>query len=288
MTTTRSSIYARFTLGEITQEQAEAEARAAGFGTLERHPNPADYDPIREPFWTLPMTLAWIIYRSADPVARLMDSFQAETRIWLPTDYVGENGKTEKRLNLISPQRKSALDVINHAIKADDSLSQALSGIKARDELLRTLKSGQLQAFGIRPGESQHTSVPPITWETITTFFVDEPSIQASDIGSVDEKSARFHWVRVESARVRELWPELPSSSKATFDCRKWLVDQMRASPERRPKSKGCFRQEAMQRFPGLSKRQFDVVWLQAVEIANTPKWSRAGAPKKESNHRAS
>jgi hypothetical protein len=280
MTTSRSSIYARFRLGEITQEEAEAEAQAAGIGTLECHPNPADFDPMAEPRWTLPMTLAWIIYRSVDSVRALMDSFQAATRIWLQKDYVSENGQTEKKLDLVSPRRKSPFDVINEAVRADDSSAQALSGIAARDDLLRKLKSGELQAFGIGRGESMHTPISPITWETITTFFLDEPRIQASDIGTFLEENARFQEVRVESSKVRELWPKLPSSSKAATDCRKWLIDKMKASPAK-PKPKREFRAEALKLFDRLSVRQFDSAWDRAAQDSGAVAWTRAGRPKK-------
>jgi hypothetical protein len=269
MTTSRSSIYARFRLGEITQEEAEAEAQAAGIGTLECHPDPADFDPMPEPRWTLPMTLAWIIYRSVDSVRALMDCFQAATRVWRHIEYL-ENGKATKRIDLVS-SRKSPLAVINEA---------GSDGIAARDDLLRKLKSGELQAFGIGRGESMHTPISPITWETITTFFLDEPRIQASDIGTFLEENARFQEVRVESSKVRELWPKLPSSSKAATDCRKWLIDQMKASPAK-PKPKREFRAEALKLFDRLSVRQFNSAWDRAAQDSGAVAWTRAGRPKK-------
>jgi hypothetical protein len=73
----------------VTREQALAEAQAAGICTAEIHPDPDDYDPIREPYWTLPMTLAWVIYRSYEPVLNLMESFVAATRVWRHYDSFG-------------------------------------------------------------------------------------------------------------------------------------------------------------------------------------------------------
>jgi hypothetical protein len=50
--------------GEMTPADAESEAKRQGLGKLASEPDPNDYDPMREPFWTLPMTVAWIAYRA--------------------------------------------------------------------------------------------------------------------------------------------------------------------------------------------------------------------------------
>jgi hypothetical protein len=150
-----------------------------------------------------------------------------------------------------------------------------------RAELVRRLKSGDLQSFGIRPGESEHSTIPPIIWETITSIFDDAPGIQVDDIGTLGEDGARYRQVRVLASEVLRWWPRLESSNKAENDCEKWLFEQMAASPLRRLKSKAELQEEALKRFPGLSERGFIRARDRAIEKSGALEWTKAGAPKK-------
>lgn len=181
---------------------------------------------------------------------------------------------------LLPPLPKSMFDIFRDALESGEPARQEL--FARRDELVRALKSGSLQSFGIRPGESGHSTIPPIVWETITSIFDDEPGIQVDDIGTLGENGARYHQVRVLVSEVLDLWPRPASSNKAERDCEKWLFDQMIASPLERPKSKLEFKEEALKRFPGLSGRGFDDrVWGRAIEASRAFKWSDPGAPRR-------
>src|SRR5262245_60719419 len=64
----RDLVIERVRIGEITPEEAEAEAGRQGFGPLATKPNPVDFDPSQMPDWSLPMALAWIAWRTTDAV----------------------------------------------------------------------------------------------------------------------------------------------------------------------------------------------------------------------------
>jgi hypothetical protein len=49
--------------GELTPEQAEAEAAALGLPPFEATPDPISYDPMAESRWSLAMAVAWIAWR---------------------------------------------------------------------------------------------------------------------------------------------------------------------------------------------------------------------------------
>jgi hypothetical protein len=53
----KAKIIERVERGEITWEKAEAEAASLGLGALETRPDPALFDPMKEPSWSLPMIL---------------------------------------------------------------------------------------------------------------------------------------------------------------------------------------------------------------------------------------
>jgi hypothetical protein len=82
---------------------------------------------------------------------------------------------------------------------------------------------------------------------------------------------------------VRLLLPQEPtalySSSKAEVDCRKWLVGEMRASPQRQPEPKRFYKLQGTKQFKGLSARAFDRAWQNAIAIAEAG-WSTPGRLK--------
>jgi hypothetical protein len=70
------------------------------------------------------------------------------------------------------------------------------------------------------------------------------------------------------------------SKEESKRDCRRWLEQAMRQSPNRRPYPKGHWRQEARTRW-GISWRVFDEVWDDAIASTRAFAWAAAGAPKK-------
>jgi hypothetical protein len=65
-------------------------------------------------------------------------------------------------------------------------------------------------------------------------------------------------------------------------NCRNWLVAEMRKSLTARSRPKGEFFEEAHGRFPGLSKRGFDLLWRAAIRESGASAWAKAGAPRKK------
>jgi hypothetical protein len=64
--------------------------------------------------------------------------------------------------------------------------------------------------------------------------------------------------------------------------CRKWLVEEMRRSPDKRPAPKEAYRKQALDRWEGsLSSRMFDRVWMDAIIQAPAERWSSPGRPNK-------
>jgi hypothetical protein len=66
--------------------------------------------------------------------------------------------------------------------------------------------------------------------------------------------------------------------------CQRWLENEMRNSPTRRPQPRRDFWRDAQGQFRGLSKRAFDRAWAKAVDATGATAWSAAGAPRKRSD----
>lgn len=68
----------------------------------------------------------------------------------------------------------------------------------------------------------------------------------------------------------------------AVKECKAWLIEHMKRSPDRRTKTKANWFAEAKTKWPhGLSERAFEKIWSDAISEAHAPAWSAAGAPKK-------
>lgn len=65
---TRDDLITMVQRGQMIPADAEFVAKRLGLGPLASEPDPNNYDPMREPFWTLPMAVAWIAYRTQDAV----------------------------------------------------------------------------------------------------------------------------------------------------------------------------------------------------------------------------
>jgi hypothetical protein len=88
---TRDDLITMVQRGEMTPENAESEAKRVGLGLLASEPDPNDYDPMREPFWTLSM--AWIAYRTQDAVRNWWDEYRKEFSVWRYQEWrVGPDG----------------------------------------------------------------------------------------------------------------------------------------------------------------------------------------------------
>jgi hypothetical protein len=128
-------------------------------------------------------------------------------------------------------------------------------------------------------------------WRAI--FIVgSEPNVSAS--GNVSGSSVR----RDDNLTFTGLDPEVPAemsgqltapspvvtTSKTTSRdaCRKWLIEEMRQSPNQRPAPKEAYRKQALDRWRGsLSSRMFDRVWTDAIIQAPAEQWSSPGRPNK-------
>jgi len=66
--TVRDDIFDKVRRGEMTPPQAEAEAVRLGMKSFASEPDPAAFDPMCLAWWSLPMAIAWIAWRSPNRV----------------------------------------------------------------------------------------------------------------------------------------------------------------------------------------------------------------------------
>ena len=73
--------------GRLTPDQVELEVGRLGLEPLKFTPNPDEFDPMKEPTWSLIMTLAWVMWRTPDAVREMWDHYRKEFRVWMFTSW---------------------------------------------------------------------------------------------------------------------------------------------------------------------------------------------------------
>lgn len=137
--------------GRLTPEQAEAKANELGIGPLERLPDPAQFDPMEEPFWTLPMAVAWIAWRDVHAVRLSWDKYRKECLFWAPKTYwvPGNEPATGFALNHHGPAN---LDFLNATVRLGEPQIPAEA---AFNELKRAAQEGRIAVTAIAEGQGR-------------------------------------------------------------------------------------------------------------------------------------
>lgn len=274
----RDEILHRAHIGELRPEEAEAEAQKAGVGPLATDPSPDQFDPMKEPYWTLAMALAWIIWKEPNKVRSYWNDYRRECWVWREREHrVPPDGQVQRGSHLEQEKLVSLHDVWKREAavseRGDETASTALA------EFWKALETGALRASGIRYGKELRHEIPPFEWIDLSSVDYAEGRQEAvfSNTGAL-----RFEAVRVARTDVEAIWPAPPSSAKAAKDCKAFLIEKMKASPTKRTLTNKQLWNEARAEFPRLSKRQYYTARAQAIVQAEAPAWAHGGAPKRK------
>jgi hypothetical protein len=174
--------------------------------------------------------------------------------------------------------------IVERTPEAVDGLSideEKLPG--ALTEIHDALVRDQITAWSATTHEPVPRALPAATWSIFEFAYEEKDGLIYTLIfrpsGSIDEQPLKD--LRFKSVEVRRHWPGAesappPTTVAAQTECRRWLSNEMRASPDR-PRAKSQVLAEAMKRFPKLSGRGFDRAWRDAISATGAEKWSKAG-----------
>jgi len=76
------AILAKVRNGELSPQAAEEWATSHDLPPFAGKPGPQGLDPMTEPLWTIPMALAWFIWRTRDAVIETTDEYRRHWRKW--------------------------------------------------------------------------------------------------------------------------------------------------------------------------------------------------------------
>jgi hypothetical protein len=226
----RDQILDRASRGEITPDEAEAEAAQLGLRPFAHMPEPAKFNPMSQPWWTLGMAAAWVIWRTPTAVRHVWSQYRREVTAWRGPFFhrryenawgyghsvavadgaeLGENSIAGtvivKEYHLERLSELSLFDVLARAASRlpEDGLV-VVEGSAAKNELWRSLQSGDLVAEGIPPDGSERRTVRDAEWVDLDYF--DQPGWPSDAVGVNLEKKERYRSVRVRSEEVTRLW----------------------------------------------------------------------------------
>jgi hypothetical protein len=170
----RQSLIRKARCGEISSDDAEAEAKRLGLGPLARKSKEADFDPMSEPWWTLPMAMAWIVWRRLRVVLVFWDKYRLECWDWRSLQHHAEpDARTVYHLVQRRPATLGMLLRLERDLEAraeEDFVKGQMSCETARAELWRALQEGTLQATGINFDSGRRVRIPDLEWHDLESI----------------------------------------------------------------------------------------------------------------------
>src|SRR5262249_19661243 len=154
--------------GRMTPDEAEAKLKDLGLPPLAPRPNPSDFDPMSEAFWTLPMVVAWIAWRSDSAVTQAWDEYRRQTSYWEHKQWrIGVDGPVSEGW-FPQPAPPGSLSTLSlkecYQRERHTFPTEAMSVEAAKQQLWRALGDGTVKATGVYTGTGSRTEIPSLEW----------------------------------------------------------------------------------------------------------------------------
>jgi hypothetical protein len=160
--------------GRMTPDEAETKLKDLGLPPLAPQPNPADYNPMGLVWWTLPMTVAWIVWRTSADVREAWDAFRKEGSFWVHERWrAGFDGPVYEgwKLRPLAPAKLSMLMLTEVHRRTEAKLpGEAISIGDATKALWRVLEAGALDGVGKKDHLDAPVPIPDHQWHNLAAI----------------------------------------------------------------------------------------------------------------------
>lgn len=200
----RDELFRRASIGEITGDEADAQAISQGLGSLSQRPGPHEFRPESVTHWALPMAVAWIAYLDLDQVREWSAPYREACLEWRWQRWrLGFDGPISEGWHL---ERRSKPTLPRLGISAtldgrEDPGALAMSVSDAQDALWVALREGFFAASGIDTETNQRVEIPALHWhELISIETKERDEVRRGRLGS------GYREVLIPSRALRGFW----------------------------------------------------------------------------------
>lgn len=196
--------------GAMSPEEAEKEAARLGLRAIAYRPDPTDHDPMQERFWTLPMAVAWIAYRTVDAVRENWDAYRLECVHWRFSEQLRAPGRSGFDLFNFSPanlRRLKMAEKLEVAREADPDYSMPISD--AINALWQALRGSCFEASGIEMASGKREIIDALLLQDLI-FGEDEHRDVLRERAPIGIGPVRYRDITVPMGGVRGLWGVRP------------------------------------------------------------------------------
>ena len=173
----RDDLLDQVRLGNISPQQAEDDAAKLGLEPFTTRPDPKDFDPRHEAMWTLPMALAWIIWRSPDPVREMWDLFRDKFRFWLPQDWQVP-GQPKMHGHILEGKEPAGLWDVMFELQQQPAVSPGVASWSDACRLLRIeAQRGALIVRGLPTAGGPPKIIPSVEWDDLEVTEIRKRSV---------------------------------------------------------------------------------------------------------------
>jgi len=190
--------------GELTPNAAEAEAERLGIGPLLAHPDPADFDPMEQDRWTLPMTIAWIVWRTPEAVREHWDAYVIGCHRWRE---VYRNGTCVGFEPGPVPRPTWSLLTLNEDYPRERTRIapwRPRSPHDAREELWKALEQGDVVADAIDLDTRKRVDIPASAWKSLDLY----PELEWDIVREDRMSRSGYEDLRFSVRQVVDAWPD--------------------------------------------------------------------------------
>jgi hypothetical protein len=169
--TVRDDIIDKVRRGEMTPPHAEAEAVRLGIKPFASEPDPAGFDPMCEAWWSLPMAIAWIAWRSPDKVREFWDAYRSECWDWNFQEWRDGPDGPVYAAHFLEQRRPATLSSVlfaEHHDSAQGLLPHGTISINdAKAKLWGALGENSFQATGVSTETGERAVIPDYAWRDL-------------------------------------------------------------------------------------------------------------------------
>ena len=188
----KDELFDELRYGRMELPRARIVAAKAGIESLEGNPDPAGYNPMAEPYWSLPMTIAWIATRAPGQVRERWDKYLEKCFFFRHERWrLGFDGEIYTGWKCDNRELASI-----NLFFGEEEFSVAKS------VLFRALKLGEIAATGLREQGTGREPIPGYEWQDLSC-----PTLRGKEVFRPAAGTSGYMGVTVARDAVLAHWP---------------------------------------------------------------------------------